>query len=132
MQAACDPGTACAVVCLWPGRPHLAALRKAPHALCCLRTPCSCLACQQLLANRADGGPWKGAIAPKFLPDDVQGEFLQRLGMADVARRLGGSLGWGGVVGIVVVAAVLTLAIGFAAYHFRMRYHAQQQIHDIM
>ena len=63
---------------------------------------------------------------------EVQDQFLQRLGMADAAKKLSSSVGWGGIVAIVVAAAVLTLAAGFAAYHFRMRYHAHEQIKDIM
>ena len=62
----------------------------------------------------------------------MQDQFLARLGMSDAAKRLGNSIGWAGVLAIVVAAAMITLAIGFAAYHFRMRYHAQQQIKEIM
>lgn len=60
----------------------------------------------------------------------MQEQFLQRLGMADAVEKLG--IGWGSVIGIVITAAILTLCIGFAAYHFRMRYHAQQQVKEIM
>ena len=37
-----------------------------------------------------------------------------------------------GVISVAIVAAVVTLALGFTAYHFRMRYHAQAQIKEIM
>lgn len=60
----------------------------------------------------------------------LQVDFLRRLGITAVFS--GSGIGWGGVIGVVVVAAVLTLGAGFAAYHFRMRLHAQQQIRDIM
>ena len=62
----------------------------------------------------------------------MQDQFLASLGISDYVDKLGSSIGWAGVMGVVVAAAILTLGIGFMAYHFRMRYHAQQQIKDIM
>lgn len=61
-----------------------------------------------------------------------QDQILQRLGVTEAAKKLRGNVGWGAILGVVIAAAVLTLGIGFAVYHFRMRYHAHEQIRDIM
>ena len=42
------------------------------------------------------------------------------------------SIGWPAILAAVAGAGLVTLGLGYAVYHFRMRSQMQQQIRDIM
>ena len=67
--------------------------------------------------------------------DWLQDELLARLGMADLfaqAARGTKQIGWPGIILTVAAAALITLGLGAAIWHYRARHHAQQQIREIM
>ena len=58
-----------------------------------------------------------------------------KLGMGDLfaqASRAGKQVGWPGILLTVGAAAVVTLGLGAAIWHYRARHHTQQQIREIM
>ena len=58
-----------------------------------------------------------------------------KLGMGDLfaqASRAGKQVGWLGILLTVAAAAVATLGLGAAIWHYRARHHTQQQIREIM
>ena len=64
----------------------------------------------------------------------MQNELLASLGLGDVFARVasGKSIGWPAILAAVGGAAVITLGLGYAIYHFRARHQMQQQIREIM
>ncbi|KAK9799792.1 hypothetical protein WJX73_009230 [Symbiochloris irregularis] len=100
--------------------------------------------CEQICLDqdpRQTGYPFVCSCKEGFTPDPdnkfkcvEKGAFLDALGLGDLYRNFSArtGAGMGGVIGVAVVAACVTLAIGFGAYHFRMRHHAHAQIKEIM
>ena len=68
------------------------------------------------------------------LPRCAQNELLASLGLGDVFSHVPGSksIGWPAILAAVGGAALVTLGLGYAIYHFRARHQMQQQIREIM
>ena len=64
----------------------------------------------------------------------MQGQILQWLGVEDVLKSSTPSAAskWGVIAAGTAAAFAAVLMAGAAVYHFRMRYHMQHQIREIM
>ena len=60
--------------------------------------------------------------------------MLQQLGIQDALAAAGRATGlsWAALLGVTACAAAVTLVVGAALYHFRLRHHTQQQVRAIM